>query len=65
VSGDELAAADGGATMASPLKVCVPAKENTPIKTPKAGACPAKYTLTELGGEGKEGKQGPEGKEGK
>ena len=45
-------------------KVCVPAKENSPIKTPKAGVCLAKYTLTELGAEGKEGPQGKEGKEG-
>jgi len=45
-------------------KVCVPAKENSPIKTPKGGVCAAKYTLTELGAEGKEGPQGAEGKEG-
>jgi len=45
-------------------KVCVPAKENSPIKTPKGGECVAKYTLTELGAEGKEGPQGKEGKEG-
>ncbi len=45
-------------------KVCVPEKENGAIKTPKAGVCAAKYTLTELGAEGKEGPQGKEGKEG-
>lgn len=45
-------------------KVCVPVKENAAIKTPKGGTCPANYTLTELGAEGKEGPQGPEGKEG-
>jgi hypothetical protein len=45
-------------------KVCVPEKENNAIKTPKGGVCAAKYTLTELGAEGKEGPQGKEGKEG-
>ena len=29
-----------GAALATPLKVCVPEKENSPIKTPKASACP-------------------------
>ncbi len=45
-------------------KVCVPTKENAAIKTPKGGTCPAHYTLTELGAEGKEGPQGTEGPQG-
>jgi len=43
-------AALASGAMASGLKVCVPAKENATIKTPRAGVCPAQYTLTELGG---------------
>ena len=51
-------------------KLCIPTTENAPVKTPlKNGTCAntktEKYTLTELGAEGKEGKQGLEGKEGK
>lgn len=57
------------ASSASALKLCVPTKENTAIKTPKKGpACAAGFVLTELGAEGKAGKEGapgPEGKEGK
>jgi hypothetical protein len=50
-------------------KLCIPTTENSPVKTPlKNGTCvntkTEKYTLTELGAEGKEGKQGPEGKQG-
>jgi hypothetical protein len=53
---------------ASSIKVWVPEKEGTSIVTPTAGVCKAKYTLTEVGTEGKEGapgKEGAEGKEGK
>src|SRR5438874_9610221 len=42
-------------------KLCIPTTENAPVKTPlKNGTCAStkkeKYTLTELGAEGKEGK---------
>jgi hypothetical protein len=33
----------------TPAKVCVPAKENKPIVTPKGGACKAGYTMGEIG----------------
>jgi hypothetical protein len=46
-------------------KVCVPAKEGKPIRTPQGGVCKTGYTLIELGAEGKEGPAGKEGKEGK
>lgn len=46
-------------------KVCVPQKENKPIRTTKGGTCLAGYTLTELGAEGKEGPEGKEGAPGK
>ncbi|MHB8531512.1 MAG: hypothetical protein ACYDC2_02215 [Solirubrobacteraceae bacterium] len=45
-------------------KICVPEKGGGTLKTPQGGVCKAKYTLTELGAEGKEGPQGKEGKEG-
>ena len=47
-----------GAVAAGGTKVCVPEKEGATIKTPKGGVCKPKYTLTELGAEGKEGKPG-------
>jgi len=45
-------------------KVCIPEKEGKTIVTPKGGVCKVKYTLTELGAEGKEGPQGKEGEKG-
>jgi hypothetical protein len=47
-----------GALATGGTKVCVPEREGAAIKTPKGGACSAKFTLTELGAEGKEGKPG-------
>ncbi len=35
--------------MASGTKLCIAEKEGGSVKTPKAGVCPAKYKLTELG----------------
>jgi hypothetical protein len=52
----------GTAVASGGTEVCVPSREGKPILTPRAGACRAGYTLTELGAEGKEGKPGPEGK---
>src|SRR2546423_8659875 len=50
-------------------KLCIPTGENAPVKTPlKNGTCAntknEKFTLTELGAEGKQGPEGKEGKEG-
>jgi hypothetical protein len=45
-------------------QVCIPEKENTAWKTLKAGACAAKFTLTELGEQGPEGPAGPRGPKG-
>ena len=52
------------AMAAGGIKLCVPEKENAPVKTPKAGTCAPKYKLTELGAEGKEGAPGKEGAKG-
>ncbi len=54
-----------GALAAGGVSLCIPEAENAATVTPTKGACPAKYTLTELGAEGKEGKEGKAGKEGK
>jgi hypothetical protein len=44
-----LLVATASAMAAGAVQVCVPEKENTPIKTPKkGGVCPAKYTLAEF-----------------
>ena len=60
-----LAVVASGASASGGIKLCVPSKENKPLKTPKAGnVCAAGATLMELGAEGKEGPAGKEGKEG-
>jgi hypothetical protein len=55
------------ASAAGGIKLCIPTKANTSIKTPKAtGApCGTSFTLAELGAEGKQGPEGKEGLEGK
>ena len=50
-----LGMAPAGEALAAGTKLCIPLKENKPVKTPKAGACATGFTLTELGAEGKEG----------
>jgi len=54
--------------IASSIKLCVPALEGRPTITPIKGACPRRYTLTELGtehgGAGPTGPTGPAGPSG-
>jgi Collagen triple helix repeat (20 copies) len=56
-----LGVAPASALATGGTRVCIPEKESASWKTPKAGACPAKFTLIELGAEGKEGPQGLRG----
>lgn len=53
-----------GALAAGGVSLCIPEAEGAATVTPTKGACAAKYTLVELGAEGKEGKEGKAGKEG-